>query len=97
MKDCTREKIIFFDNCDTSCPILQQTFYRRHLHLDHVALLQQMRSNPVFSLQKQTYIQMFYEDWLSIDPAESPACRSKQKILIYTRLAKEAQSNILLW
>jgi len=40
---------------------------------------------------------MFYEDWLSIDPAESPACKSTQKILIYKCLAKEAQSNILLW
>lgn len=52
----------------------------------YVALLRQMRLNPNFNLQMQTYIKMLYEAWLSVDPAESPACRSKQKILIYTRL-----------
>lgn len=33
---------------------------------------------------------MLYEAWLSVDPAESSACRSLQKILIYTSLAKWA-------
>lgn len=91
MKDCTREiTILCFDNCDLSCPCLPGHPFTGDIYTGIIdeALLRQIRSNPIFYLYRSRHTSKCFMKSDCLDPAESPACRSKQKILINTRLAK---------